>query len=175
MGRRVMWIVGLTMVMTLAVLAACTTSVTSDDDQSAIYAAVARQLYTVDHTFGDNPPNFPIVYLVGDTYSPTVGDEYIDIKESVKTAVVTALSDLPAQFIWVQHRDEVPIDEATSGVEGGGAIFTLGSIELQEDGSVQVTASLYFASLGGGGTTYMLERENGQWHIIGTTGQMWIS
>jgi hypothetical protein len=175
MGRRIIWLTTLIVSLTMAVLAACNTSSISDDDQSSIYAAVARQLYTVDHTFGDNPPNFPIVYLVGDTYSPTVGDEYIDIKESVKTAVVNALSDLPAQFIWVQHRDEVPIDEATSGVEGGGAIFTLGSIELQEDGAVQVAASLYFASLGGGGTTYVLERGNGQWHIVGTTSQMWIS
>ena len=163
------------LIMPMALLAACSTTAVSDDDQTAIYAVVARQLYTVDHTFGDESPNFPIVYLVGNTYSPTVGNEYIDIKESVKTTVVTALSDLPAQFIWVQHWDEVPIDEVTSGVEGGGAMFTLGSIEPQEDGSVQVTASIYIGNLAGGGTIYILEKVGDNWRIVGNTGVHWIS
>lgn len=147
----------------------------SDDDRCAIYAAVARQLYTVDHTFGDDPPNFPVVYLVGNTYSPMAADTDVDVKESVQAAVVAALADLRARFIWVENRDEVPLDVETRGVEGGGAIFTLGAIELQEDGTVHVTASLYFASLGGGGTTYVLERAGGGWQIVGRTGRSWIS
>jgi hypothetical protein len=173
MSRRIMWSTALIMPLTL--LAACNTSTISIDDQTAIYAAVARQLYTVDHTFGDEPPNFPIVYLLGDTYSPTAGDEYIDIEESVKTAVVTALSDLPAEFTWVEHRDEVPIDEVTGGVGGNGVIITLGSIEPQEDGTVQVTASIYIGNLAAGSTTYVLEKVNDSWRIIGNAGVFWIS
>jgi len=173
MIRGLVWSIALIMPLTL--LAACTTSAISDNAQVAIYAAVARQLYMVDHTFGDDPPNFPTVYLLGDTYSPAAGDNYIDIEESVKTAVITALSDLPAQFIWVQHRDEVPIDEVTGGVGGNGVIITLGSIEPQEDGTVQVTASIYIGNLAAGGTTYVLEKVNDSWRIIGNAGVFWIS
>lgn len=175
MSRGTVQLSALTVALTATLLTACCTSTLSDDDQSAIYAAVARQLYTVDHTFGDDPPNFPTVYLVGNTYSPMQVDSHIDVEESVQKAVVAALNDLPAEFIWVESRDEVPIDERTSGVKGGGAIFTLGSIELQEDGTVHVMASLYFADLGGGGTTYILERVDGDWRITGRAGPSWMS
>lgn len=166
MSKRMTRLIALTMTLTLALLAACTTATLSDGDQAAIYAAVARQLYTVDHTFGE-PPNFPVVYLVG--------DENTHVEESVQTSVVTALDDLPAVFVWVASRTEVSLDDETGGVEGGGAIFTLGNIKPQDDGSVQVSASLYFANLGAGGRTYVLKRVNGSWSVVGDTGAIWIS
>ena len=53
-----------------------------EDDAVAIYAAVVRQLYTVDHTFGE-PPNFPVIYLLSTT-NDRVGDPNAPRTESVK-------------------------------------------------------------------------------------------
>jgi len=150
----------------------------SEEDQVAIYAAVVRQLYTVDHTFGE-PPNFPRVYLVRTT-DDTVGDpdapraEPRLLPESIQAATLESLADLPAEFLWVDGRDQVPLD-AYDTVEGGGAIFTLGNIHLQEDGSLLVSGSLYFAMLGAGGRTYVLEQVDGTWQVTGNTGVEWIS
>lgn len=151
----------------------------SQEDQAAIYATVARQLYTVDHTFGDQPPNFPVVYLVrrtddsvGDPNAPQ--DEARRLSGSVQTAIVAALEDLPAKFVWVDSRDEVPMD-ANSTVKDGGTIFTLGNIHPQPDGSLLVSGSLYFSSLGAGGRTYILKLVDGSWQIVGDTGVVWIS
>jgi hypothetical protein len=86
---------------------------------------------------------------------------------------VSAIDDLPAKFIWVDNRNEVPMDK--DAVAGNGAIIYFGNIYLQKDGSVQVAAGLFFAGLGGGGTTYIVEFINGAWTITGRTGKSWIS
>jgi hypothetical protein len=150
----------------LLALPACSASAPAltDDDRAEIYAAVARRLYTVDHTFGDNAPSFPAVYLEGSA------------DERVRESVVAALADLPAEFVWIDSRSEISIDGTTGLVDGGdAAIFTLGDIHPQEDGTVQVEGSLYFANLGAGGRTYILERVDGEWRVTGDTGVIWIS
>jgi hypothetical protein len=139
-----------------------------DEDQAAIYAAVVRQLYTVDHTFGDQPPNFPTAYLVQVT-DDSVGDpeaargDLYALSESLQAAIVAHLEDLPAEFVWVGDAVEVPRDPSTQAVAGGGAIITLGNITMQEDGSARVSASLYFAMLGATGQTYILEQVDDTW------------
>jgi hypothetical protein len=140
---------------------------------------VVRQLYTVDHTFGGQPPNFPVVYLlrsaddsVGDPDAPR--GESRALPEPVQTAIVVALKDLPAKFVWVDGRNQVPMDP-NSSVADGGAIFTLGNIHPQPDGTALVSASLYYSSLGAGGRTYILKLVDGSWQIIGNTGVEWIS
>lgn len=155
-------------------------SILSEDHQAAIYAAVVRQLYTVDHTFGDNPPNFPVVYLVRTT-DDTVGDpnaprlEPQVLSESTQIAIIAALDDLPAEFVWIDDADEVPRDNKTHAVEGGGAIITLGNAHFQEDGTALVSAQLYFSMLGATGKTYVLEQINGVWQVTGDTGVQWMS
>jgi len=91
----------------------------------------------------------------------------------VQEAIMSVLHDLPAKFIWVDNRSEVPMDK--DGVAGNGAIIYFGNIYLQKDGSVQVATGLFFASLGGGVTTYVLKLENNTWIITGDTGKHWIS
>lgn len=152
----------------------------SEDDQVVIYAAVVRQLYTVDHTFGDQAPNFPVVYLltttddtVGDPAAPSLGAQ--PVPEIVQRKMIAAVSDLPAQFIPVPSRDQVPLEQPDDRVQGDGAIITLGNIHLQPDGSVLVSAGLYFSNLGAGGRTYVLKQIDGTWQITGTTGSEWIS
>lgn len=147
-------------------------------DQAAIYSAVVRQLYTVDHTFGE-PPNFPVVYLVGVTDdgagSPGgLGQDGQSISFAVRTAITSALADLPARFVWVEDAGQVPRD-AYDRVEGQGAIITLGNIHAQPDGTVHVPASIYVGMLIAGGQTYQLGQVDGAWQVIGTVGSRWMS
>ena len=151
-----------------------------EEDRVAIYAAVVRQLYTVDHTFGDQPPNFPVVYLVrttddsvGDPDAPRTGPSALP--ESVQTAIVAALDDLPAEFRWVDDPDQVLRENNTDRVADGGAIVTLGNIHVQDDGSTLVSTKLFFAMLGAIGKTYVLEQADGVWLVTGDTGVQWMS
>jgi ABC-2 type transport system permease protein len=148
-------------------------------DESAIYAAIVRQLYTVDHTFGDQPPNWPVVYLVRRT-DDSVGDPEAPRTESrllateVQEAITASLADLPAEFRWIDGQEEVVAKDNGRVLEDG-AIITMGNVYLQDDGSVYVSASLYFGSLGATGKTYVLQRVNGTWQVTGTVGAEWIS
>jgi len=152
-------------------------SAVSEEDQVAIYAAVVRQLMTVDHTLSDQAPDSSPAYLVRAT-DDSVGDpdaprsEPRVLPEKVQEAVVDALADLPVEFQWVDDADEV-VRNGRTGVVEGGAIITLGNIHFQEDGSALVSAGLYFANQGGFGTTYIVERMNGVWQVVATTGAEW--
>jgi hypothetical protein len=152
-----------------------------DDDLAAIYLAVVRRLYLVDHTFEEGH-QFPAVYLLTTT-DDSVGDpeapkgEGQRISGFVQQVVIEALSSDPAiaaSVAWVDSRDEVPMDEHGT-VEDGGAIFTLGNAHRQDDGSVLVSAGLYFGMLGAGGRTYVLQEGDGGWQVVGDTGVEWIS
>jgi hypothetical protein len=150
----------------------------SAEAQAEIYAAVIRQLYEVDHTFGE-PPNFPVVYIVYNT-KDSIGDPDAPrsdpqvLPESLRTAITARLTDLPAEYIWVRNSDDVPLNNDGS-VQGGGAIVTLGNIHAGENGSVLVSASLYIASLAATGKTYILEEQDERWQVTGDTGVQWIS
>lgn len=149
--------------------------------KAEIYAAVIKQLYEVDHTFGE-PPNFPVVYVVyivhntrdniGDPNAPRSDSRVLD--ESLRSAIADRLADLPAEFIWVSGRDEVPLENDGS-VQNGSAIVTFGNIHPGEGYSVLVSASIYIAPLGATGKTYILEKREGRWRVIGDTGVQWIS
>ncbi|RPI30440.1 MAG: hypothetical protein EHM70_13880 [Chloroflexota bacterium] len=169
--------------------AAADALVLSVQDRVEIYAAVIRQLYTVDHTFGDSAPEIPVLYIVWTT-DDKAGDpnqepqKSIAISEEERVQILNLLTgsgsessdaNQPREIKWIETRDEAPLDAQTGEVAGGGAIITLGNIHQQDDGSVQVPASIYFASLIAGGRTYILMQTGGAWQIIGDTGVEWIS
>jgi ABC-2 type transport system permease protein len=156
-------------------------------DSAMIYAAIVREFYTVDHTYNiDDPPNFPVIYLIkttddatGDPNAPQAGR--IPIPEEIQKEVSERLSGagaithenrLPAEIIWVETVAEVPLT-STNSVEDGGAVITLGNIYSKPDGSVLVSASLYLGELAATGKTYILERFETEWRIIGSTGVQW--
>ncbi len=159
----------------------------SADERAEIYAAVARQLYTVDHTVGDIPPNWSVLYLitvtddrVGDPNTPT--NDPLLLEEAILDGVAARLEDLPASVIWIENRETVTLDPRTGAVDNGqGAIITFGNIHPfeggspSEEGAVQVPASLYFAHAGATGKTYILMLVDGAWQVTGTTGVEWIS
>lgn len=140
----------------------------SENDQVAIYAAVIRQ-----------PPHFPLVYLVQMTDDnaghPTAHRvEPRLLAESVQAAIVTALTDLPAEFRWVKDATEVPLAEDTGEVKDNGAIITLGNIHPQADGSALVSVRLDFSNLARG-KTFIVGEVEGAWQVIGDTRATWTS
>lgn len=151
----------------------------TDEESAAIYAAVIRQIYTEDDTFGGTLQP-PTLYILGatDDRAGEPGDGEANaqtISESVREGVTTALADLPTDMAWVETQDEVPLDPETGAVVDGGALITLGNVAPQRDGSVHVPASIYVASLAAGGQTYVLEEIDGLWTVTGNTGVEWIS
>ena len=146
-------------------------------DPAEIYALVVRQLYTVDHTFGQ-PPLFPEVYLLRRTNdsagSPGSPSNSQTIFSGDQQRITSLLADLPAKFSWVDSADDVPKD-AQGAVAGGGAVITLGNISPQPDGSLHAPASIYMGMLAAGGQTYVLEATGGAWRITGVAGPVWMS
>jgi hypothetical protein len=146
-------------------------------DPAEIYALVVRQLYTVDHTFGQ-PPLFPVVYLLRQTDdsvgSPGLPSNSQTIFPGDQQRITSLLADLPARFVWLDSADEAPKD-AMGSVADRGAIITLGNISQQPDGSLHAPASIYMGMLAAGGQTYVLEAVGGAWQITGVTGPVWMS
>jgi hypothetical protein len=148
------------------------------DDQADIYAAVIRQLYLVDHSFGSSPPDFPnlyIVYLTDETAGGNFSGNVVSrvITQQLRDKIDGLLNDLPAEITWVDSFQSVPLNE-DSTVQGGGAVVRVGNIDPGEAGAVDVPGSIYIANLAASGRTYVLEKR-GTWQIIGTTGPVWMS
>lgn len=166
----------------LMALAACT-AVSEEPpaavDEAEVYTAVIRQIYTADDTFGGTLQP-ATVYLLSQT-DDSVGDPDTEqmpaqaIDEATEQAIVAGLADLPAEWIWVNGREDVPINPETGSVEGDGVLITLGNIHIQADGTLHVPASIYVANLAAGGQTFILEQTEAGWTITGTTGVEWIS
>jgi hypothetical protein len=151
----------------------------TDEETAEIYAAVIRQIYTEDDTFGGTlQPS--TLYILGTT-DDRAGDPQIgeanpaEIPGPVRESVTALLADLPAEIVWVETQDEVPLEADTGTVAEGGAQVTLGNVTPQDDGAVHVPASIYVANLAAGGQTYVLEEVDGAWTITGNTGTEWIS
>ena len=146
-------------------------------DPAEIYAAVIRQVVTVDHTFGQ-PPDFPIVYLVRQTSGnlaipgSAAGSETIFPGDQQRISAL--LADLPSKFVWVDRIDDAPRGEYER-VAGDGAAVQVGAITPQEDGSLQVPGSIFIAPLAAGGQTYVLQFIDGRWTITGKAGPVWMS
>ena len=150
-----------------------------EGDRQQVYAAIVRRIYTVDHTFGNQPPNWPVIYLVrstddsvGDPNTPQKAPVLLD--ETLQEAIINDLADLPTEIRWVDSSEEVSKDPQTGQAADNGAIITFGNLHLQRDNSLQVPASLYFSSLGGAGKTYILQFSEQVWNITGATGVEWI-
>ena len=168
------------LVVLLIALAACTANADSNVvDEAEVYTAVVKQIYTVNDTFGGTlQPSR--VYLISQT-DDSVGDPDMEqkpsqaIDEATQQAIAAGLTDLPAEWVWVNSREEVPISPDDGRVEEDAVIITLGNIHPQADGSLLVSGSIYVASLAAGGQTFILEQTETGWTITGTSGAQWIS
>jgi hypothetical protein len=145
-----------------------------------IYSAVIRRLVTVDHTFGSERFPFDRVFIV-DGVAPDVGPSVAVPASTVKTfspevraGILAELADLPP-VEFVSDPDSVVVGKSgCARVTGNGVLITLGPITGGED-RVTVPNSLFFACLGGQWLSYVLEREDGDWRVVGTKGPLLIS
>jgi hypothetical protein len=153
--------------------------------ETAVYAAVIRQLVTKDHTFGGADPGFKIVYVM-DGVVAGAGDVDGNVDESdpaepfgddVKAGLRTALGDLPP-IEFVSERSSVVVGtdsgKAPGHVKNEGVLISLGPIEGSGT-KVEVGNSLWINGLAGQWQTYVLKARDGAWKVAGTTGPVAIS
>jgi hypothetical protein len=172
-------LVGALLLGLLALVACDARTALSDASRVEIYAAVVRRIYTQDDTFGGTlqPPTLYLVRTTDDSVGdPDAGrSEPERLPEAVQSGVSQALADMPTRIVWVDERDQVPLNPNTNAVIDGGAIITLGNVHPQDDGSAHVAGSIYVAMLAAGGRTYVVEQVDGAWEVTGTTGVIWMS
>ena len=148
------------------------TSAAGDDPQ--IYAAGIRQIYTVDHSFGQ-APGWPLVYVVSVTDDSVMidapGAPSQTLSVDTQQAITAELSGEPFELIWITAFDDAPIDPTNGQIAGGdGIIISLGNIHHQEDGTVQLPFFMTCGGLCGIGKTYVLQRAGGEWAVSGSVG-----
>lgn len=144
------------------------------NDAAQIYAAAIREIYTVDHSFGE-APGWPLVYALTFTDDSTMFDgpkaPSETLPATLQEAIAAELSDLPFEMIWIDDFDEAPIDPTDGSVaDGQGIIITLGNIHPQDDGSVQLSFFMTCGGLCGIGKTYILNQVGDAWQVTGSTG-----
>jgi hypothetical protein len=144
------------------------------EDEAQIYAAAIRQIYTVDHSFGQ-APGWPLVYVLSTTEDSAMFDAPTappkTLSAALREAIAAELTDQPFELIWIEGQDEAPIDPGDGRVaEGDGIIITLGNIDPQEDGSVQLSFFMICGGLCGIGKTYVLTQTGDAWQVTGSTG-----
>ena len=174
-----------TLVMTALLANGCgsnsptSTSGPGSEDEAAIYAAVVRQLATVDDTFGGElkPARLFVIRHTDDRAGNPLGTAApsTPIPEDIQKEIIEILQDLPSTLIWIDKFEDAEFDEKEPSLVKDGAIITLGNIHVQDDGSAHLAGSIYIANLGAGGATYVLKEKGESWEITGTTGPQWIS
>jgi hypothetical protein len=150
------------------------------DRSAGIYAAVIRQLLTKDTTFGPGERPFVRAFVV-DGIVADAGDPDVTpgsrtpFGEGVREAIAKQLEDLaPVKFVADPQSVIVSAGGLDAHVRDGGVLITLGPISGGGD-RVTVSNSLFFAALGAQWLTYVLEQQDGAWHVSGTTGPRAIS
>jgi ABC-2 type transport system permease protein len=144
------------------------------EDQADVYAAVIRQLFTVDYMpDGETAPGE--VYVVQWTDDGVGGAEVAagdpwQLPEDLQTVIGKVLADLPAQVQWIGNPDELEFSPDTGEIVGGGVIITLGNLHDRGEGTVLVPAAIYPGSGKGLGKIYSLQQVGSAWQIIGDTG-----
>jgi hypothetical protein len=143
-------------------------------DEAQIYAAAIRQIYNVDHSFGQSP-GWPLVYVVSVTDdsamvdAPTTPSQTLSV--DLQEAITAELSDQPFELIWIDGPEEVLIDPTNGQIAGGdGIIITLGNIHSQDDGSVQLPFFMTCGGLCGIGKTYVMGQAGDAWTVTGSVG-----
>ncbi len=168
-GRR-RWLMSILIGALLAVSVSCgpRAATLSETDQAQIYASVIGQLR---HDHGGPAAGYIMGYTddSGGTDTGMPGSKMLP--ESLKKAVLDALADTSGSYTWLSSFSDFPRQEGPAAA----CQIILGNIHHQDDGTVQVTASLFFGGTAGGGGTFVLKRESGVWTVTGTTGPIWIS
>jgi hypothetical protein len=147
----------------------------AEDREAAIYAAVIRHMTSEQ----GQASGFSVIYvldrLVGTAENPTETEsEGTPIPEPQQTALTEAVSET-GRLEFVSDRQSVIGPQAEGGmVQDGGILLTLGPIEGEGE-RVEVPASSYLANLAGTWQTWVVQRYQNGWRVIGTAGPVAVS
>jgi hypothetical protein len=153
--------------------------------ETAVYAAVIRQLVTKDHTFGGGDPGFEVVYVMDGVVAGAgkidgnveESDPAQPFSDEVKAGLLSGLADLPP-IEFVSERSSVLVGTnsgtAPGNVKNSGVLISLGPIEGNGT-KIEVGNSLWINGLAGQWQTYVLRARDGAWKVVGTTGPVAIS
>lgn len=139
--------------------------------RAEIYAAVIRQLVTVDHTFGNAQPRFRVVYVV-DGVVPGAGSALRDFftparpfGEDVTAGIRQQLEGKvpPIRFV-ADGEDALRRPIRAGAVRNRGVIISLGPIERKND-LVRVPNMLWCDAKCAQWRTYVLAEKGGRWVI----------
>jgi len=171
----------LTVLATACSSAETTTTVPSEDsDSAAIYAVALHELVTDDNTFGGGGNPFSEL-LVLTALDAAAGAGYIregstggirPLSDGERSAIEAALSPL-APVRWIDDAAAWRTDEMMPVVEGS-AILSVGSITFDGDGAL-VPMSMWCGGLCGTWFNYRVIQSDQGWIVAGIEGPIVVS
>lgn len=140
--------------------------------RAAIYAAVIRQLVTVDHGFGGAPSPYRHVYVLNGVV-PSAADPMhlvsrpiIPFKPSLAQAISAKLQGLPP-VSFVRNRGGVVAGRNPGHVTHAGVLITLGQITWRNHTTAVVANNRWATGLNGQWLKYIVRPHSGEWSVTG--------
>ena len=137
-----------------------------------IYAAVIRQLVTVDHGFGGAPSPYRHVYVLNGVV-PSAADPMhlvsrplIPFKPGLVQAISAKLHGLPP-VSFVQNRGGVVAGRNPGHATHAGVLITLGQITWRDDTTAIVANNRWASGLNGQWLKYIVRHHNDEWSVTG--------
>jgi hypothetical protein len=147
----------------------------AEDREVTIYAAVIRHMTSEP----GQASGFPVIYLldrlVGTTENPTDTDgEGTPIPERQQAALAEAVAETGRLEFVADRQSVIGPQDGGGMVQEGGILLTLGPIAGEGD-RVEVPASSYLANLAATWQTWVVQRYQDGWRVIGTAGPVAVS
>ncbi len=178
MSRHIIRNIVYSMILISLFVISCKNNISRINDTIEIYQLIIHRIYSKDNSFG-KAINIKYLYILNTT-NDNVGDPQITkqpnqyLSKEIMDGIDEKLTDLPSSVIWINGYSDV-LQGDLMGMVDEGAIITLGNIRFEKDTKVFVSISFHVSGIAGAGRTYILEKENNEWHILGDTGVHLIS
>ena len=141
-------------------------------ETGAIYAAVIRQLVTVDHGFGGASSPYRHVYVLNGVV-PGAADPMHLVRRpltpftpNLVQAISAKLHGLPP-VTFVPQRGTVISGSGPGHVIHAGVLITLGRITWRDHSTASVANNRWATGLNGQWLRYLVRKANGTWHVTG--------
>jgi hypothetical protein len=134
--------------------------VLTPQDEILIYQAVIQSIALPD-------PSGPRYILRSTDDSAALSSSQTGAANAVvlSTETQAGISAALGNIIWVDSRENVPLDPTNLRVVRGGVLITLGNISVQPGRQGKTSASYFAGPTWGGGYLYTLNWVNGAWSI----------
>lgn len=168
LGAALMLAVGLLIVSTRPVEAPAPVALTAQDE-ILIYQAVIQSISPPD----SSGPRY-ILRTTDDRAALSSSQTGAANAVILSTETQAGISATLGNIIWVDSRDNVPMDPTNLRVVQGGVMITLGNITVQPEHQAKTSAAYFAGPTWGGGYLFTLNWANGVWSISSALTN-WIS